>query len=130
MTFKISGNTKGFWGDQQLLRLILINLLLNPIKSSPSGSEIELHLTGNSTHIAIEVKDKGTDLPAGEQVLQSVRNSSKDSDGSDFGTISANSLNLAIVQACTQLHGGEISWVSPTGKAAQFTVRLPKRIVE
>jgi signal transduction histidine kinase len=125
LTLKITGNTKGFWGDQKLLRLILVNLLSNAIKYSPDGSEIEVHLSGNSTHITIEVTDEGIGIPIGEQaqVLQSFRR------GSNVGTIPGTGLGLAIVKACVDLHGGEVMLKSQEGEGTQFTVCFPKRPV-
>lgn len=123
VSFKITGNTKGFWGDQQLLRLILVNLLSNAVKYSPAGGAIEVHLSGNSTHVVIEVKDEGVGIPVEEQaqVFQSF------SRGSNVGTISGTGLGLAIVKACADLHGGEVTLSSQVGKGTQLTVCLPKR---
>ncbi|MDY6937470.1 MAG: ATP-binding protein [Cyanobacteriota bacterium] len=121
-TFKITGNTKGFWGDGQLLRLILVNLLANAVKYSNDGSAIEVHLTGDETQIAIEVKDEGIGIPTAERdrVFQSFRR------GSNVGQIPGTGLGLAIVKSCVDLHGGQIALTSEEGKGATFTVRLPK----
>jgi signal transduction histidine kinase/DNA-binding response OmpR family regulator len=125
LTFKITGNTRGFLGDRQLLRLILVNLLSNAIKYSIDGGAIDVHLIGNDTHIRIEVKDEGIGIPDGEQihVFQSF------SRGSNVGTIPGTGLGLAIVKACVDLHGGEVTLKSQEGKGSQFTVCLPKRSV-
>lgn len=123
LIFKITGNTKGFWGDQQLLRLILVNLLSNAIKYSTDGGEIEVHLTGNETHVVIEVKDEGIGIPAQEQsqLFQSF------SRGSNVGRIPGTGLGLAIVKACVDLHGGKVAVESKEEKGTQFTICLPKR---
>ncbi|MBE9039307.1 response regulator [Oscillatoriales cyanobacterium LEGE 11467] len=123
LIFKIAGNTKGFWGDEQLLRLILVNLLSNAVKYSTDGGAIEVHLTGNETHITIKVTDEGIGIPAREQshVLQSFDR------GSNIGKIPGTGLGLAIVKACVDLHGGDVALVSKEGKGTQFTVCLPKR---
>jgi signal transduction histidine kinase len=125
LTFKITGNTKGFWGDQQILRLILVNLLSNAIKYSIDGGVVEVHLTGNETHITIEVKDEGIGIPAAEhtQVFQSF------SRGSNVDTVPGTGLGLTIAKACVDLHDGEIILTSQEGKGTQFTIRLPKRSV-
>jgi signal transduction histidine kinase/DNA-binding response OmpR family regulator len=123
LTFKITGNTKGFLGDRQLLRLILSNLLSNAIKYSTEGGVIEVHLSGNDTQITIVVKDEGIGIPTEEQaqVLQSF------SRGSNVGSISGTGLGLAIVKACVDLHGGKVTLQSQEKKGTQFTVSLPKR---
>jgi signal transduction histidine kinase/DNA-binding response OmpR family regulator len=123
LIFKITGNTKGFLGDQKLLRLILVNLLSNGIKYSPEGGVIEVHLTGSHTHITIMVKDEGIGIPMEDQaqVLQSSRR------GSNVGTIPGTGLGLAIVKACVDLHGGEVTLKSQEDQGTEFTVCLPKQ---
>ena len=123
LTFKITGNTKGFWGDGQLLRLILVNLISNAIKYSTPESTIEIHLTGDETQIAIEVRDEGIGIPSQEcsEVFQAF------SRGSNVGQIPGTGLGLAIVKACVDLHGGNVFLASEEGSGATFTVCLPKR---
>ncbi|MBD1909262.1 MULTISPECIES: hybrid sensor histidine kinase/response regulator [unclassified Leptolyngbya] len=123
LSFRITGNTRGFFGDHKLLRLILVNLLSNAIKYSPDGREVEVHLTGNDTHIWIEVKDQGIGIPMEnhDQVLQAFNR------GSNVGMIPGTGLGLAIVKACVDLHNGEITFQSQEGKGTQFTICLPKR---
>lgn len=123
LTFKIAGNTRGFWGDRKLLRLILVNLLSNAIKYSPDGGNVEVSLRGNDSHILFDVKDEGIGIPIEdrERLFQSF------SRGSNVGTISGTGLGLAIVKACVELHGGEISVDSQPQEWTKFTVRLPKR---
>jgi signal transduction histidine kinase/DNA-binding NarL/FixJ family response regulator len=122
LTFKITGNTKGFWGDQKLLRQILVNLLSNAIKYSPDQGNIEVHLMGNDSQIIFEIKDEGIGIPIAEQehLFQTF------SRGSNVGTIPGTGLGLAIVKACVELHGGEISLESQEDQGAKVTVRLPK----
>ena len=123
LTFKITGNTKGFWGDQHLLRLILVNLLSNAIKYSPDGGTIEVHLLGSDTDITIAVKDEGIGIPAEDQpqMFQSFRR------GSNVGTIPGTGLGLAIVKACVNLHAGEVTLESQENRGTKQTIRLPKR---
>jgi signal transduction histidine kinase/DNA-binding response OmpR family regulator len=125
LTFKIAGNTKGFWGDRKLLRLILVNLLSNAIKYSPDGGNVEVYLRGNDSHILFDVKDEGIGIPIEdrERLFQSF------SRGSNVGTISGTGLGLAIVKACVELHRGEIAVESQPERGTTFTVRLPKRSI-
>ncbi|NJM70472.1 MAG: response regulator [Scytonema sp. RU_4_4] len=123
LTFKITGNTRGFWGDQKLLRPILVNLLSNAIKYSPDGGNIEVHLMGNDSHIIFVVKDEGIGIPIEDQahLFQSF------SRGNNVGAIPGTGLGLAIVKACVELHGGEMRVESQEGQGTKVTVSLPKR---
>jgi signal transduction histidine kinase len=122
LTFKITGNTRSFWGDQKLLRAILVNLLSNAIKYSPDGGNIEVHLMGNDSHVIFDMKDEGMGIPIEDQqhLFQSF------SRGSNVGEIPGTGLGLAIVKACVQLHGGEIRVKSQEGQGTKVTVSLPK----
>ncbi|OLP17981.1 histidine kinase [Leptolyngbya sp. 'hensonii'] len=122
LTFKIAGNTRGFWGDHKLLQLMLVNLLSNAIKYSPEGSHIDVYLQGEDSHIRFEVKDKGMGIPPEDQehLFQLFHR------GSNIGTIPGSGLGLVIVKACVELHDGEITVDSQLGKGTRVSVRLPK----
>ncbi|WP_421655028.1 ATP-binding protein [Leptothermofonsia sp. ETS-13] len=122
LIFKITGNTRGFWGDQALLRQVLVNLLVNAIKYSPDGGSIEVHLIGTESHLIFEVKDEGIGIPTEDQerLFQFL------SRGSNVGNIPGSGLGLAIVKTCVDLHGGEVAVDSQLGKGTKITVRLPK----
>ncbi|MFQ4145813.1 ATP-binding protein [Chlorogloeopsis sp. ULAP02] len=126
LTFKITGNTRGFWGDAKLLRPILANLLSNAIKSSPEGGNIEVHLMGDDSYILFEVKDEGIGIPIEDQqnLLASL------SQGNKVGKIPGTGLGLAIVKTCVELHGGEIRLESHQEQGTKITVTLPKRLTQ
>ncbi|MFM7427144.1 MAG: ATP-binding protein [Elainella sp.] len=125
LSFRITGNTKGFLGDQKLLRLILVNLLSNAIKYSAVGSAIEVHLVGGDAQIQIHIRDQGSGILPEEQ-LQVFQSFSR---GSNVGEVPGTGLGLAIVKACVALHGGEIKLSSQPGQGSEFTVWLPKRSI-
>lgn len=123
LILKVTGNTKGFWGDQDLLRQILVNLLLNAVKYSPNGSPVEVHLSGNESQIIFSVHDQGIGIPTEDQenLFQAFDR------GSNVGEIPGTGLGLAIVKTCVELHGGDITIASQEEQGTTVTVRLPKR---
>ncbi|MCC5635554.1 response regulator [Nostoc sp. CHAB 5844] len=123
LSFKITGNTKGFWGDKRLLRQILVNLLANAIKYSPNGGNIEVHLMGDDSDISFYVKDEGIGIPIAEQEFLFPSLSSE----SNVGSTPRSGLGLAIVKACLELHGGKITLESEEDKGTKVSVSLPKR---
>lgn len=123
LILKITGNTRGFWGDQDLLRQILVNLLSNAVKYSPNGSPVEVHLSGNESQIVFSVHDQGRGIPAEDQ-----ENLFQPFDrGSNVGEIAGTGLGLAIVKTCVELHGGNITIASQEEQGTTVIVRLPKR---
>lgn len=123
LILQVTGNTRGFWGDRDLLRQILVSLLSNAVQYSPKGSTIEVHLSGDESQISFSVKDAGIGIPIEDQanLFQPFTR------GSNVGGISGTGLGLAIVQTCVDLHGGEIAVESQEDQGTTITVRLPKR---
>lgn len=123
LMLKITGNTKGFWGNSELLRQILVNLLSNAVKYSPQGGAVEVHVSGNESQIVFSVNDRGIGIPIEDQnhLFQAFGR------GSNVGDISGAGLGLAIVKACVDLHRGEIAIDSQPEQGTTVTVRLPKR---
>ena len=123
LTFKISGNTRGVWGDQKLLRLVLVNLLENAIKYSPAGGVVEVHLIGTDSQIIFAVKDEGMGIPPADQtqLYQSFYR------GSNVGAIPGTGLGLAIVKTCVDLYKGKITVESREGQGSIVTIYLPKQ---
>ncbi|MBH8555921.1 response regulator [Nostocaceae cyanobacterium CENA357] len=122
LIFKITGNTKGFWGDRGLLQQIFVNLMSNAIKYSPEGGAIEFHLIGKESQVMFSIKDQGIGIPIADQenLFQSF------SRGSNVDTIPGTGLGLAISKACVDLHGGNITLSSQVGQGTKFIVSLPK----
>ncbi|WNZ22972.1 response regulator [Leptolyngbya sp. NK1-12] len=120
--FRVSGNTKGFWGDSDLLRQILVNLLSNGIKYSPNGGKVELHLSGTTSHLIFSIQDQGIGIPLADQekLFQAFQRAS------NAEAIAGTGLGLAITQACVKLHGGDISIDSIENVGTTVTIRLPK----
>ena len=121
IVFKASENIHEFYGDQELLKQIFINLVSNSIKYSPDGGKIEFNLTQQDSELIFYVKDEGIGILKQEQdnLFQSF------SRGSNVGTIPGTGLGLAIVKACVDLHCGKISLESQLNRGTKITISLP-----
>jgi heavy metal sensor kinase len=103
-------------------RLLLI-LLDNAVKYSPSGGRCEIALSQSETHAQITVRDSGVGIP--ETELKSIfdrfyrvdRARSKNSGGAGLG--------LAIARWIAEMHGGTIAAESKLGAGSVFQIRLP-----
>lgn len=112
--------TKGFL-DKQLLRSLLTNLLSNAAKYSPPDAPIELTLEDNSSHVTLQVRDRGIGIPAADQsqVWDSFYR------GSNVGAVTGAGLGLAVVKTCVELHHGRWTIDSTEGQGTTVTVHLP-----
>jgi PAS domain S-box-containing protein len=107
--------------DPVLLRRILSNLLVNAVKYSPQGGQVNLNVEGTKNDIRFAVSDEGIGIPEADrsrlfEAFHRARN---------IGNISGTGLGLAIVKRCVDLHGGEIGFESKDGKGTRFVVRIP-----
>lgn len=124
LVLSIRGNFKGVWGDPDLLHPILVNLIANAVKFSPTGSKIDVQLKGDENDLYFVVQDSGIGIPLADQVhlCQPFFRAA------NALAIEGTGLGLAIVRAYVQLHQGELSIESAEGAGTTVIVRLPKRL--
>jgi PAS domain S-box-containing protein len=111
-------------GDERALKQVLINLLTNAVKYTPSGGQVEL-TAGIVSGSALEliVSDTGIGIPAAELALvqepfaQASNSGAAGEDGSGLG--------LSIVRTLVELHGGTLTIESDIGTGTRVSVRVP-----
>jgi PAS domain S-box-containing protein len=108
--------------DQKKLRYILINLLSNSIKYSPTDTEIRLTSDNNMEMLQISIEDHGIGIPEEEQKYLY----NKFFRAKNIGNVQGTGLGLTIVKRYVDLMGGFIDFSSEPGKGTTFTLRLPK----
>ncbi|BAZ16746.1 multi-sensor signal transduction histidine kinase [Calothrix sp. NIES-4071] len=107
-------------GDFDRLQQIVLNLLTNAIKFTPTGGRIVVYLGANKTQAQLLVNDNGIGIDA--EFLPHIYDTFRTSQNSKGGL----GLGLAIVRHLVQLHGGAISAESlGIGQGATFSVKLP-----
>jgi len=110
-------------GDQKRLKQLLVNLLDNAIKYTPSGGSARLALAVEDANAVIEVTDTGRGIPSAalphifERFYR--QTDPRDSRVTGFG------LGLAISKWIVDAHGGLIEAESQESRGSRFTVRLP-----
>ncbi|AFZ13755.1 multi-sensor signal transduction histidine kinase [Crinalium epipsammum PCC 9333] len=121
ITFLGEGNCQSAVMDVNILRKSLNELLVNAIKYSPEGSEIQLKVTCENKKAVFQVKDQGIGIPASEQnhVFERFYR------GSNVSNISGIGLGLSIVKKLVELHQGSIDVSSEIGVGSTFTVVIP-----
>ncbi|WP_157451261.1 sensor histidine kinase [Caldimonas taiwanensis] len=108
-------------GDRQRLRQILLNLVGNAIKYSPSGSEVWVHTGHQGERVAISVRDSGPGIPPERRdELFTPFNRL----GREHGRIDGAGVGLALSQGLARLMGGQIHVDSQPGQGSTFTLEL------
>jgi two-component system sensor histidine kinase FlrB len=106
-----------FEGDEQKLRIALINLIKNASESSTYGSPIELRLSQDASYLHISVKDYGQGIS--KELLPTIFEPFATT--KSYGT----GLGLPIVKKTIESHDGTISIQSAEGAGTTFTIHLP-----
>jgi heavy metal sensor kinase len=110
-------------GDYERLRRLLLNLVDNGLKYTPSGGRVTLSLHRHGTWASLQVADTGIGLSPAEQGQIFQRFSRTDSARAQ-GQGGAG-LGLCIAQSIAEAHGGRIQIDSTPGCGSTFTVCLP-----
>ncbi|MDI1231709.1 MAG: PAS domain-containing sensor histidine kinase [Methylobacter sp.] len=110
--------------DPQLLRILLLNLLGNAIKYSPTGSQVRLCISCNGLSCIFKVIDQGVGIPAEEQSLVF----QKYMRGRSVAAIPGAGLGLALVKSIVELHNGSIEINSRGNVGTCVTVVLPLKL--
>ncbi|MCM2324506.1 MAG: ATP-binding protein [Oligoflexia bacterium] len=112
------------FADQRRLEQVLINLLDNAAKYTPSAGEIGIVWREQAGASVIEVSDTGPGIPSEhlprlfERFYRVDKARSRELGGSGLG--------LAIVKHIMQRHGGSVSVMSTLGKGSVFSCRFPR----
>jgi two-component system sensor histidine kinase KdpD len=107
--------------DAVSIERVLVNLLENVSKYTPSGSTVTLSAQVIGDQLSVSVADNGPGLPVGreEAVFQKFTRGERESATPGVG------LGLAICRAIIESHHGKISAAQRPGGGAVFTFTLP-----
>jgi two-component system phosphate regulon sensor histidine kinase PhoR len=110
-------------GDDERLGQMLVNLLHNAVKFSPSGGIVTVRATLGGDDVVMTIEDHGVGIPAADigRIFERFYKVDKARVRGKGGT----GLGLAIVRHIAESHSGRV-WVdSVEGKGATFSVALP-----
>jgi heavy metal sensor kinase len=110
-------------GDQARVKQVVVNLLDNAIKYTPTGGSIRLHVGIRGPKAVMEVIDTGIGIPAA--ALPHVFDRFFRVDEARSRTVDGTGLGLAIVKSICNAHGGKVEVESAESLGSQFRVELP-----
>lgn len=114
-----------FRGDSARLSQVLVNLLTNAAKYSPTGTKIEVSLSRERSQIKISVRDYGPGISREDQsrlFSRYYRTSQGQASASGLG------LGLYLCREIVALHQGRIWVESELGHGSTFHISLPTKM--
>jgi signal transduction histidine kinase len=116
-------------GDPDRLQQVVWNLLINAVKFTPRGGQIQVHLQRVNSHVEIVVSDTGKGIAP--DFLPFIFERFRQADSSSTRAHSGLGLGLALVKHLAELHGGSaVAESAGEGRGATFIVKLPLAIAE
>lgn len=119
-------NTIDLYADEEKLKQILLNLLMNAVSYTRPKGNISLQITADEKCVCFIISDSGigigkADLPrVFERFYRVDKARSRDTGGTGLG--------LAIVKHIVEVHNGEIIVDSEIDKGTTFKVYIPREI--
>jgi signal transduction histidine kinase len=116
--------------DERKTKQVLLNLIANAVKFTPSGGRIEVFgRLDAENRLAITVADSGIGIPP--EHLERVLEPFEQVDSSLARLHQGTGLGLPLVKAIMELHGGTLELKSEVGIGTRVTVTFPRdRVVE
>jgi two-component system phosphate regulon sensor histidine kinase PhoR len=103
---------------------ILLNLLDNAVKYTPSGGKINIDAWEENDYVYIAIEDSGVGIP--EEGISRIFERFYRMDKARSGDIPGTGLGLSVVKHLVQTFEGEISVSSKIGQGTRFTIKLPR----
>ncbi|HXQ71528.1 MAG TPA: ATP-binding protein [Pyrinomonadaceae bacterium] len=121
-----------FRGDEELIRRMLMNLLDNAIKYTPSGGSVSVGCETRNGEYLLTVRDTGNGIPSEMQSsiferfyrVDKSRTRETESNGSSTG--SGAGLGLAIARLAAEAHGGHLELTHSDATGSIFVASLPR----
>ena len=122
LTLELPSSLPRVWADEERLRQVFLNLLINASKFTQEGGKIILRAMEQKDSLVVEVEDNGPGIPGEyqERLFQPYHRQL-----SDREHLSGLGLGLALCKNIVELHDGEM-WVnSEVGKGSIFGFSIP-----
>jgi signal transduction histidine kinase len=117
-------NFPSLFGDKELLKVGIINILGNAVKYTPEKGQIKFTLTEQDDVVVFEVIDNGYGIS--KEDLAHIFDKFYRSTDPRVTEQTGSGLGLALTSEIIRLHGGEVEVSSKVDEGSHFVIRLPK----
>lgn len=114
--------------DRDKFDKILLNLVINAIKFTPSSGTIEVKVIAKDGLLRLSVEDTGVGIPP--DVLPRIFERFWQVDTSSTRKFQGAGIGLALVRSLSEAMDGQVEVISKLGQGTTFTVELPTEAAE
>ncbi len=111
--------------DPRRLKQILVNLLNNAVKFTPTGGKVGLEIKSSSRDGTINFVVWDTGIGIAQENIKRLFRPFVQLDSSLSRSYEGTGLGLALVYRLTQMHGGKVNVSSELDKGSRFTITIP-----
>jgi CheY-like chemotaxis protein len=128
LNVRLDPSASSAWCDSVRMQQVVLNLLSNTVKFTPTGGQVDVTSRRQSSSFLIQVNDTGQGISP--ELLPYVFDRFRQGDSGTRRRFAGLGLGLSIVKYVVEAHGGTVDAQSPgEGQGSTFTVRLPIRAV-
>jgi PAS domain S-box-containing protein len=113
------------FADREKVQQIVVNLLANAVKFTPTGGAVELDWRLEDETLLVRVRDSGSGIPADR--IEEIFEPFVQLRGSGSSPTGGTGLGLPISRDLARAMGGEVRATSTVGVGSVFTLTLPLR---
>jgi signal transduction histidine kinase len=124
LTFDSDVENVDVFCDIDRIERVVINLLSNATKFTPSGGKVSVRLRNEEDAVRVEVEDSGMGFPP--ELSEQIFHRFFQADMAGTRKFGGTGIGLALAKELVELHGGEIWAKSEANRGATFFVRLVK----
>jgi len=122
------GRVEEVVADKDKISQVIVNLLSNALKYTPSEGVVNVSVKGAETAVEISVKDNGPGIP--EEDIPFIFERFYRADKSRNRLTGGSGIGLTIVKAIVEAHNGRIEVHSEIEKGTEFIIILPKEFAD
>ncbi|MCL2004369.1 MAG: cell wall metabolism sensor histidine kinase WalK [Oscillospiraceae bacterium] len=125
LSLSVGNLPKTICGDRDRIEQVLMNVIINAIRYTPEGGNIEIAADSGKRSVTIAVRDNGIGIP--DEDLPYIFDRFYRVDKARSRSMGGTGLGLAIAKEIMDSHGGGLDVKSRQGEGTTVTVTIPKR---
>lgn len=123
LSAKVNESVNRVMADRDKLEKIILNLLFNGLKFTPSGGQVELTAQKVRNQLVIKVRDTGMGIS--EENLPHIFDRFWQADSNSNRKYQGTGIGLALVKELAEAQGGTVSVESMVSRGTTMTISLP-----